>query len=70
MKVYRTIQGDTWDLISFRQYGSEFCTPLLLEANSQYLDMVIFPSGVRLSVPDLPEGYRHSSAVPPWRESL
>lgn len=70
MKVYQTIQGETWDLIAFRQYGGEFCTPLLLEANPQYMDMVIFPSGIRLSIPDLPEGYRQHSNGAPWRDPL
>lgn len=68
MSIYVTRQGDTWDLISYRLYpelGKEMCVDKLIEANSQYIDMVIFPVGVTLTVPDVevPE----TSNLPPWK---
>jgi len=68
MANYMTIQGDTWDLIAFKNYGNEFFTPPLLEANPDHISMVIFPSGIILSVPELPSSYIEDSDTPPWRE--
>lgn len=68
MTVYKTVQGDTWDLIAFRQYGNEFFTKPLLEANPRYIDMVIFPSGISLLIPELPSSYAEDANTPPWRE--
>lgn len=51
MNKYKTIQGDTWDLIAFRLWESEYLFPLLLEANSSYRSVVIFEGGIELNVP-------------------
>lgn len=53
MNNYTTIQGDTWDLISYRLWGSEYLLPLLLEANMQHRDIVVFDGGIKLNVPDV-----------------
>lgn len=68
MSTYKTVQGDTWDLIAYQQYGNVFFTPPLLEANPAYIDMAIFPSGVSLSVPELPAAYSEKTDTPPWRD--
>lgn len=68
MGRYQTVQGDTWDQIAYRVYGSEFLTPPLLEANPAYLDMVIFPSGLLLAVPELAEEQLVAEDMPPWRK--
>ena len=51
MNKYKTIQGETWDLIAFRLWGSEYLFPLLLEENSSYRNVIIFDGGIELNVP-------------------
>lgn len=51
MNSYTTIQGDTWDLIAYRLWGSEYLLPLLLEANPKHRDTIIFKGDVVLNVP-------------------
>lgn len=67
MRTYRTIQGDTWDIIAYREYsniGGERLLHHLIEANSDYVDTVIFPAGVVLNVPDI--DIPKSDTLPPW----
>ena len=63
--TYKTIQGDTWDLIAYKLFGSEKYMKNLIEANWPLLDVLIFPSGIELSVPDLPE--EQDDDLPLWR---
>lgn len=53
MADYTTIQGETWDLIAYKLWGSEYLLPLLLEANPVFRDIVIFSGAVNLTVPDI-----------------
>ncbi len=53
MNSYTTIQGDTWDLIAYRLWGSEYLLPLLLEANQEYRNTIFFTGDVVLNVPDV-----------------
>ena len=55
-KTYYTIQGDLWDGIA----------NALLEANQQYADIVVFPAGIILDVPDY-EKPTPTNLLPPWR---
>lgn len=66
--VYRTIQGDTWDMIAKRVYGDEKRMDLLMANNFPLLDYFIFPAGVEVSVPELPK--EESEELPAWRKSL
>lgn len=65
LKTYKTIQGDMWDSIAYTLYGTEKAMNVLLEANQQYKDFVVFPAGVTLSVPEFEE--QASYELPPWR---
>ena len=68
-KTYTTKQGDTFDIIAKLQLGDEHYMSLLLEANYIYRDIVIFPAGIALIVPDIPQTTEQSSLenLPPWR---
>ena len=66
MGTYTTIQGDVWDLIAYKLYGDEKYMKNLIEANWQYIDVVVFSSGTVLNVPDIPE--EEIEGVPFWRE--
>lgn len=67
MTSYRTIQGDAWDSVAFRLWGQERLAHHLMAANPEHLDVVIFPAGVELAVPDIvvqPE----TPELPPWMQ--
>lgn len=66
MTTYSTIQGDTWDMISFRVYGDEGYIGVLIEANPQHAETTIFSSSIILTVPALPVRAA-ASTLPPWR---
>ena len=54
--IYRTKQGDTWDLIALKVYpkiGGEKLMDVLLEHNPDYIHTVIFPANVVLNIPDV-----------------
>lgn len=53
MNKYITEQGDTWDNIAFKLWGSEYLFPLLLEANQKHNEIVFFPANIELTVPDI-----------------
>ena len=64
-KTYTTVQGDVWDAIARKQYGTEKAMNVLLEANQDYKDTVVFSAGIVLTLPE----YTAPSpdALPPWR---
>ena len=49
--TYTTIQGEYWDYISRKIYGSERFCNVLMRANPGWLDVVSFDAGVLLTVP-------------------
>jgi phage tail protein X len=65
---YRTIQGDTWDIVALKMYpelGGEKLMHILLEANPAHRETVVFEANVVLDVPtaDIPV----VSSLPPWK---
>lgn len=68
MDTIITTQGDTWDTLARRAYGDEKKAQALMEArdNLGLLDQQIFPGGIRIAVPELPEETQDSS-LPEWR---
>ena len=63
---YRTIQGDAWDAIAYRLWGKEHLMHFLLAANPAHMDVLTFPAGVELTVPDLPASATATAELPPW----
>lgn len=63
--TYTTTQGDMWDLIAKRLYNDEASLNVLLEANQQYADIVVFPAGIVLEVPEYTAPV--TSMLPQWR---
>lgn len=53
-------------MIAYKVYGNERYINLLLEANQQYRDYVVFPGDVVLECPEITAETR-LSALPPWR---
>ncbi|QHJ78118.1 MAG: hypothetical protein [Caudoviricetes sp.] len=52
---YYTVQGDTWDILAHDIYGSEKLLHILIAANPDYANTVIFPAGVKLIIPKTPK---------------
>jgi phage tail protein X len=48
---YRTQQGEMWDYISRKIYGTERFCNVLMRTNPLYLDVVTFDAGIHLTVP-------------------
>ena len=66
IKRYTTIQGDMWDFIAFKIYGSERFMDALLEANPDHAETIVLPAGIEL---DCPEVSRNAPRfLPPWKE--
>lgn len=64
-KNYTTISGDVWDLIASKTLGNEMYTNKLIESNLKYRDVVIFPAGVVLQIPEIKTPA--ASGLPPWK---
>ena len=62
---YKTLQGDTWDSIAYGLWGRENLMHLLILANQEYADVLIFPAGTVLVVPDV-ETSTMAGNLPPW----
>lgn len=56
-----------WDLIAFRQLGSSDFAGSLIRLNPQYVHTFIFPAGVTLRLPDLPDSSGEPLSLPPWK---
>lgn len=65
MSTYRTIQGDTWDGIAFKIAGTEEFMTHLMQANQDYVETVIFPTGITLNIPEIV--IQEADILPPWR---
>lgn len=69
MVYYVTNQGDAWDLIAYKQLGSEIFTTDLISLNPTYKDIVLFPAGITLELPIVTdEDLNNAQAdLSPWR---
>ena len=63
--VYTTIQGDMWDMIAYKVYGKEACMGKLMQANTKYMNIAVFPQGIKLNCPAVK--VEDKSFLPPWR---
>ena len=69
VKVYYTVNGDTWDLISYKVYGVEQYFHKLMRANLNLLSIAVFDSNIPIIVPDISseDEIVDKSKLPPWR---
>ena len=67
VKVYKTVSGDTWDLISYKLYGSEQYFHQLMRAN--LLSVAVFDSNIPIIVPEITPitSAVETSKLPPWK---
>ncbi|MEE0433914.1 MAG: tail protein X [Peptococcaceae bacterium] len=64
--TYRTVEGDTFDLIALMQYNDEKMAHHIITANPDYCDILIFDACVELQLPVF-SSPTPSSTLPPWR---
>ena len=67
MRSYTTTQGDTWDIISLKMYGTEKQMHTLIEANPAHRETVFFSANIVLNIPDI--AVSTPSSLPPWRRT-
>lgn len=64
MNTYITQQGDSWDLLAYLFWGSEYLMTDLVEANQQYRHYIEFPNGIELTIPEIE--IDDESEIPEW----
>ena len=69
LKVYKTVSGYTWDLISYKLYGSEQYFHQLIRANLNLLSIAVFDSNIPIIVPEITPvaSAVETSKLPPWK---
>lgn len=69
MRRYSTSLGDEWDAIAARvyddRYRGEMLVSLLIEANPEHRETLVFGAGVELVIPDAPPA--KPASLPPWK---
>lgn len=66
--TYTTTQGDAWDGISFKLFGTERHVPELILVNIEHRNTVIFGGGEVLNVPIIPDA--EAVELPPWKRGM
>ena len=70
VRIYRTVSGDTWDLISYKLFGTEGYYAELIRTNLKLINIAVFPSNVPVIVPDVDiksQDTKEMNTLPPWR---
>lgn len=67
-RIYKTEFGDTWDLIAFKQFGSEAYMKELMEANLPLTETLVFDGGTDVVIPDIP--VVNTSNLPFWHSDV
>lgn len=68
VKVYRTVSGDTWDLISYKVYGSEGYFHDLIRSNLRLIDIAVFDANIPVIIPEITdEENDNDERLPPWK---
>lgn len=67
---YITQEGERWDSISFKMYGTVNEVPSIIEANSQIPITARLTGGLVLEIPVLDDNNVaiDSSLLPPWKQ--
>lgn len=66
MTTYVTAAGDMWDKIAFDRLGDEKYTDLLIAENPDYRKVYIFPTGIKINIPNF-EKKTTADSLPPWK---
>ena len=69
MPNYVTVEGDTFDMLALKFYSNEKLASVIIQANPDYCDTLIFEAGIPLVIPDVIEATLPGS-LPPWRRNV
>lgn len=64
--AYTTKAGDTFDLLALRYYDEEKMAHHIIQANPDYVDVIVFDGGVALTIPAIEE-LESTEMKAPWR---
>ena len=64
-----TVEGDSFDALALEYYDDEMQASLIMAANPDYCDVLIFEAGVTLRIP-IVENVELPETLPPWRRGL
>ncbi|WP_209510552.1 tail protein X [Sedimentibacter acidaminivorans] len=67
MIEYKTVSGDTFDSIAYKQYGNERQALDIIKANIDYANIIIFSEGIKLDIPDISGISSTNIKLPPWK---
>lgn len=62
--IYTTVAGDMWDHIAYKTLDSEKYTDVLVKANEEHRNLIVFPAGISLMIPDIET---KKPVLPPWQ---
>ena len=62
----KTVEGDTFDGLALEYYDDEKQASLIIGANLDYCDVLIFEADVELKIP-IVENVETPDTLPPWR---
>lgn len=65
----KTIQGETWDMLSIRAYGSAEFMDELIMANPDQRMVTIFPADIEIVVPAIDTAQTVQN-MPPWKRRV
>ena len=65
MTKYVTVAGDTFDIISYKVFENGAYTDRIIKANPQFRQIVTFPAGVTLNIPEAEPSV--DNGLPPWK---
>lgn len=68
MQIYITSQGDTFDIIAKKFYSKEKYFTKIMEANPEFMHVVLFSSGQKLVIPDIEDVIEDDVPSADWRE--
>ena len=63
--TYRPNRGETWDMVAYREMGSEYYMQDLMDANPKYHGISIVEGTEELDIPHI--GDEDSEYQAPWR---
>ncbi len=63
---YTTIQNDTFDIIALDFWNDESKAPLIIEANPEYKNVIVFDAGIALKIPIINTN-QVADSLPPWK---
>jgi len=67
--TYKTVQGDTWDIISSKVYGTDSKAHLILDENLELGHIAFFDAGTEIIIPETSDSSEEKTSenLPPWR---